>query len=1273
MATESVVLQASNGSIRRLTGVQKFHDAGYYGERVNWGTGETWDIECYNPDDLVQIPLGNGASGSWGNLGSGHGARTANVFFQCAPKAKLFQLAKATTTYATYNGENSYIGIERYCKDTILEYNILGIFCSQKMHLGKWRDQAYTNFINELKTFNFLVSAANEATSDYNEIMECDVITGVGACYVSGSKFVPENFTSHSELVDFAAPDRQHIVFAKGGAGFGGEQSGTSFSAPWLAGMMCLVNDFFIDKTGSPLTWDKMRQFCNDHVIDIGKEGFDVQSGNGAVVLPDPAEIDINAYSDTHTDTNPIVPGTVPSKYKAWPSTEPATLHGENGMLRQKTGVTKFHNAGYYGERVIMATGESWDVSNFNPDGLVYTPFGNGPGWGNLQYEHGPSTAASFFQVAPKAKLFQMDKIFGARTGKNCYCGLEKYCMDIIKECNILGIFCSFNMICDKYLSEKYTQLLDELKTFNFVISAGNDSSSDSADLMMCDAVTGVGACYLSGSKWKVESFTSLSDYVDFAAPDKQTIKFAAKEDSVIEWGKRTGTSFSAPWLLGQMALVDDFFIDKTGQPLTYKKMREFLNDHAVDIGDEGEDNATGLGVVVLPDPSEIDIDKYVESTTDTPLTPPEEEDKPAIDVDTERDKYKPFTSISLENNIYATVVPYSSIKSVGFAQCKQPTQSVKDWYNDQADKPQIVTNGGLFNMSGGTNILSFIENGVEQNYQNNFEGIGTKKDNLAHLVAGIDKDGDWWDFMSAYPVLVRDGKALTAFDKGNELNYAAARTALGVKANGDVVIITVDQPGVKFDKLAQLMEDQGAHYAINLDGGGSTYKMEFGKVTNKPTEERDIDNVFYVYLKEADDMSDNPSVVDLPEIELGVYYTTKEVEFKSGIDSSEDEKTPVIATLPVGSQVEVRMTNPWNGKMWLNIEYQYQYGYMVYDGENLSVEVPLPAIFRVKEDVGALKAKDKVLVTEAVEDESGNPVSYTVSGMVTFNNPLDLTDITVAEIDNVVVDASKLEYFSAYTAQDDDDDVETPEEPEEPVDDPVDDDPMDPEFVPGLYRVNVAEGTYLSVRAEPNNNGELIDKLYRDDEVPILCIENKNWGKIATIDGIDMYINMGYVIRLDDYTFPTVDIPKAAKLGVCVRGEAGLALGTIVVIESVDEDGTCTVTDSMIEDKYATAYVVPADAIEILCEYNNEEVNIPEKPEDPEPEVPEEPDDILDCFSDKDSINPEYLDNTRLMVSLGVFMKDDKFRPKDALTREEAAEVAGRLFKLITEGTNNQ
>ncbi len=54
-------------------------------------------------------------------------------------------------------------------------------------------------------------------------------------------------------------------------------------------------------------------------------------------------------------------------------------------------------------------------------------------------------------------------------------------------------------------------------------------------------------------------------------------------------------------------------------------------------------------------------------------------------------------------------------------------------------------------------------------------------------------------------------------------------RTGIGVTANGDVVIITVDgrqtpySTGVDLDELAQLMTAQGAVNAINLDGGGST------------------------------------------------------------------------------------------------------------------------------------------------------------------------------------------------------------------------------------------------------------------------------------------------------------------------------------------------------------------------------------------------------------------------------------------------------------------
>lgn len=47
-------------------------------------------------------------------------------------------------------------------------------------------------------------------------------------------------------------------------------------------------------------------------------------------------------------------------------------LH-DNDRHRKFTGVDKFHNAGYYGERVIAASGESW-TSKYNPDGLVHNP-----------------------------------------------------------------------------------------------------------------------------------------------------------------------------------------------------------------------------------------------------------------------------------------------------------------------------------------------------------------------------------------------------------------------------------------------------------------------------------------------------------------------------------------------------------------------------------------------------------------------------------------------------------------------------------------------------------------------------------------------------------------------------------------------------------------------------------------------------------------------------------------------------------------------------------
>ena len=1243
MATPETVLLSNNERHREYTGANKFHKAGYYGERVIAATGESWSLEKYNPGGLVLDPLGRGSGIN------DHPMRTAATFFQFAPKARLVMLNMGAGSFN--DPDKCYIRFADESLPIIQEMGIANQFCSFTQSYNATTKAMYEEAMAKVPNFKLWWSMGNDDEDSYNRITDIRSMFGVGAYKIMvDGDIVPEYFTSESSTTDFAAPDMIYSIISSLDGASASPHSGTSFASPTAAALSCLVDDFFIDKTGHPLSRDKMYQFMKDHCEDIGDPGIDESMGYGAIRLPEPEEIDLDNYADTNTDTNPTIPGTVPDKYEKHPATEEAILHSENSGYRSNTGVSKFHKAGYYGERVIMGTGESWDVGNFNPAGLVYTPFGNGPGWGNLQYKHGPSTAAAFFQVAPKAKLFQLSKIHNARTGKNCYCGLERYCMDVIKECNILGCFCSFNMICDKYLSELYTDLLDELKYFNLVVSAGNDYGDDYCDIMMCDAVTGVGACYKDGSKWKTESFTSVSDYVDFAAPDRFTLKFDAEKDTIIEYGKSSGSSFSAPWLLGQMALIDDFFIDKTGKPLTYQKMREFLNDYAVDIGDEGKDDKSGLGVVVLPDPSEIEIDKYAEYTSDTPVIDPVEPEEPDVP-DTpdepeepekpvnERDKYKEIIDTTLADNVYVTEIPYQSIREIGFAQCKQPTETVESWYNRQDDKPQIVVNGGLFNMGNGTNIQSFIENGIEQNYQNNFEGLGTKKDNLAHLVFGIDKDGDWYDFMSAYPVLVREGVAATSFDKANEINYNAARTALGVNKNGDVIILTVDKPGATLNKLAVMMADQGAYYAINLDGGGSVYKLRFGQVANSPTEKRMIDNVFYVKLKEIDDMSENPSVVELDNIDPGVYYATQPIDFKAGVDSSEDDPANVIGKIAKGDQLEVISTSEWINKRWALVEWQYQRGFIEYIDGILVADMPLPAIMRVENDIDdSLVKKSKVVVDKVDGNE------YRIAATAVYNMDTQMYDVTnIKDIYAAAEDLSYVCYYEGTVVPDEG-------EPVEPVDPDIGgegDEPENPDtdLFPAVYKVNPnMVNTVLNVR-ESYPDGKVIATLTPNTEIVVLAmLENNAWAEIE-FDGGVAYVAASYIIfshavgeepeepvdpeepdTPDEPDVPVedeeIELPEIRKMivGVITSPAKNVMLGDIVWVQEMNEDDTVTVVYNLGE--YMIPTKVPSECVALIGEMNSDE-----EEEDPvDPPVEDDPDK-----------NPPELDEIALSVDLYV------------------------------------
>ncbi len=74
--------------------------------------------------------------------------------------------------------------------------------------------------------------------------------------------------------------------------------------------------------------------------------------------------------------------------------------------------------------------------------------------------------------------------------------------------------------------------------------------------------------------------------------------------------------------------------------------------------------------------------------------------------------------------------------------------------------------------------------------------------------------------------LLVDNGDVCTDFTL-DSAGRKAARTAIGVKANGDVVCYTVDigafSAGMTLAELADRMEELGCIKAMNLDGGGST------------------------------------------------------------------------------------------------------------------------------------------------------------------------------------------------------------------------------------------------------------------------------------------------------------------------------------------------------------------------------------------------------------------------------------------------------------------
>lgn len=282
-------------------------------------------------------------------------------------------------------------------------------------------------------------------------------------------------------------------------------------------------------------------------------------------------------------------------------------LLDNNNKFREFTGVNKFHQQGYFGQNVIAASGEYFDI-NYNIDDLIYDPLNK-----TTINDHGLQTAATFFQVAPKSKLFMLPSVQGSYSGNNIDYTNDflNQSVKIIQKYNITNMFVSLVGTRHKKYYSDLSYWLQQNNNFKYFWAAGNEGNYSANPMLEINEIIGVGAYQLlDDNTIRKMGYSSESKYLDFMAPSFTYTNPDAKYSNDVS-GLNGGTSFSTPWLCGMACLVDDFFISKTGKPLTRAKMMEFFIDNCIDMNDIGFDQLTGYGAVILPDPLSIDIEKY--------------------------------------------------------------------------------------------------------------------------------------------------------------------------------------------------------------------------------------------------------------------------------------------------------------------------------------------------------------------------------------------------------------------------------------------------------------------------------------------------------------------------------------------------------------------------------------------------------------------------------------------------------------------------------------
>lgn len=294
----------------------------------------------------------------------------------------------------------------------------------------------------------------------------------------------------------------------------------------------------------------------------------------------------------------------------------------ENQAEFEVLGITKFWEKGYTGKGINIGNTEKAYTQSPHFHGKVFAPTGHV--YSQPTNDHGNHTAFMIHEVAYDSDIYCLDMGFNNNNGIYSGILIEKT-IPLIKEKNISVINSSSWKVLGESIIPKITKDLRD--SLVMCAAAGNISYEGLQGYALSDIWLAVGATGYRDKDSSIykKTYSSCGVQLDYTCFSGLFVK-DFRPDYPDRIYQIEGTSFSSPTFVGMCALVQQLFLEKTGQTLNQYQMENFIKDHLVDLGDLGWDDEYGHGLFVLPDPNTINVGRYVSIIK--PLEPPKEEVK---------------------------------------------------------------------------------------------------------------------------------------------------------------------------------------------------------------------------------------------------------------------------------------------------------------------------------------------------------------------------------------------------------------------------------------------------------------------------------------------------------------------------------------------------------------------------------------------------------------------------------------------------------------------